>query len=90
MINLLNRGKFGNREKISLPDCAGVPAPYQEFPILANGLLFADGSDQNTDRIIYKITATDPASGLPENFQYCGVITHIGAKDNKFVTCANA
>ncbi|RMJ21844.1 hypothetical protein PHISP_07286, partial [Aspergillus sp. HF37] len=72
---------FRNDENINLPDCPGVPAPYQEFPILQGGLLFG-GGDPGTDRVIYKITSTNPASGLPDNFAYCGLITHIGAPPN--------
>ncbi|KAJ9192861.1 hypothetical protein DTO166G4_6472 [Paecilomyces variotii] len=82
--------EFENRKnEVTLPDCPGVPGPYQEFPIRQGGLLFADGVDQGSDRIIYKITATNPANGLPDNFVYCGVITHLGARRNKFVTCPN-
>lgn len=83
--------EFRNDEGVDLPDCPGVPGPYQEFPIRQGGLLFADGADPGTDRIVYKITGTNPESNLPENFAYCGVITHIGASTrNGFVTCPDA
>lgn len=84
--------RYNNRENINFPDCAGVPAPYQEFPILADGRMFgAVGKDDpQTDRIVYKITSHSPVTGLPDNFAYCGVMTHIRAPDNGFVICPDA
>ncbi|KAL2829535.1 hypothetical protein BDW59DRAFT_159124 [Aspergillus cavernicola] len=84
--------EFGNRKGLNLPDCPGVPAPFQEFPILANGGTFGgDGSTPpGTDRIVYKITGTDPATGLPDSFAFCGVMTHLGTPGNNFVDCDDA
>ncbi|GFF68823.1 hypothetical protein IFM61392_07923 [Aspergillus lentulus] len=76
-------------ENLNFPDCAGVPAPYQEFPILANGRIFGSvgNDDPLTDRIVYKITIHSPVTGFPDNFAFCGVMTHLGATQNQFVLC---
>lgn len=76
-------------ENLNFPDCAGVPAPYQEFPILANGRIFRSvgNDDPLTDRIVYKITSHSPVTGFPDNFAFCGVMTHLGASENQFVLC---
>lgn len=51
----------------------------------------AAGKDNpQTDRIVYKITSNDPVTGFPDNFAFCGVMTHIGAPDNDFVICPDA
>ncbi len=49
--------------------------------------LFTDSNNPGQDRIVYKVTGTDPATGLPQNFAYCGAITHTGAVGNGFVPC---
>lgn len=73
---------------VNLPLCSGIPAPFREFPILPTGVLFTAGNNPLQDRLVYKITANDPASGLPDNFAYCGLITHTGAPErNWFVDC---
>ncbi|GFF56744.1 hypothetical protein IFM58399_10389 [Aspergillus lentulus] len=67
----------------------GRNAPYQEFPILANGRIFGSvgNDDPLTDRIVYKITIHSPVTGFPDNFAFCGVMTHLGATQNQFVLC---
>lgn len=47
----------------------GVPYP-------ADGLFFTKGIDTGPDRIIYKITGTNPMNGLLDNFASYEVITH--------------
>jgi hypothetical protein len=77
--------KFDNNENLALPECPGVPGPYREFPIRADGTTFVDGTDPKTDRIVYK---TQPGDGLvPSGFKFCGVITHLGAQNNRFLDC---
>ncbi|KAL2126514.1 hypothetical protein VTI74DRAFT_783 [Chaetomium olivicolor] len=69
---------FRNHEGLSFP----VPGPYQEFPILENGLYL--GGAPGADRIVFK-------AGAEGACDYVGAMTHTGAANhNGFVLCAEA
>ncbi|EHK47104.1 hypothetical protein TRIATDRAFT_81505 [Trichoderma atroviride IMI 206040] len=64
---------FKNGEKFKFN---GVKGPYQEFPIINTGALYSGGAP-GADRVV-----------ITSSCQVAGLITHNGAKGNKFVPCS--
>ncbi|KAF2171460.1 hypothetical protein M409DRAFT_50896 [Zasmidium cellare ATCC 36951] len=71
---------FNNKEQLSFPACSGLT--LYEFPLEPENQVFTTGDAAGADRVVYATTG-------PNQFTYCGAMTHTGAPTRSgFVLCS--